>query len=242
LNLENKFKKTKRELFNKEYFTNRDISYYNEEGLTLDNYRKSYSCLISVMKEIEKLYSRVGLFKGGIKALDLGCGFGYLVKMLNDSGVNTKGVDISDYAIENVCAPDIKSKVVCGDILNLPEYFEEDEFNVVFASAILEYYSEEEIYRIMEGLSRVTMDASRLVVLSFTNGGGLSVNDEAYNDKYRMTKISPVEWCKILTYADEVSLEKINMLSSLGEITVFQCSIHGLIENNENNNIKAIGV
>ena len=52
--------------------------------------------------------------------LEYGCAHGYLVKALNDFGINAFGLDISEYALKN-CPSDIKNKVNIIKKDNLPK-------------------------------------------------------------------------------------------------------------------------
>jgi 2-polyprenyl-3-methyl-5-hydroxy-6-metoxy-1,4-benzoquinol methylase len=52
------------------------------------------------------------------KCLDIGCSTGAVVKLLNDNNIETDGVEISHLAI-GLSYPDIKKKMLFGDILNL---------------------------------------------------------------------------------------------------------------------------
>jgi hypothetical protein len=72
--------------------------------------------------------------------LDIGTGCGYLVKTLREKGVDAWGTEISEYALQNSCAP---GYVVYGDIRNLP--FKDDKFEVIHSQGVWEYIPEDEV-------------------------------------------------------------------------------------------------
>ena len=79
------------------------------------------------------------LKKESIKWLDVGCGYGYLVKEAREFSVGgmsiqSFGVDISKYAISK---SDAKQWLTRGDTCNLP--FKDETFDVVSAFHIVEH-------------------------------------------------------------------------------------------------------
>lgn len=67
---------------------------------------------------------------GKVRYLDIGCGCGYLVKLLKDKGASAKGLEISQYAVDNS-----HGNVVLGTIVDIP--FKDNSFDVVFLNAVI---------------------------------------------------------------------------------------------------------
>lgn len=92
----------KKNIFNKDYFT---------DGIT-----KGISCYENYRWIPELTYPMAHAFynflklKSNSNVLEFGCANGFLVKCLKDFGVNSFGVDISTYAIEN-CPNDITKRL-----------------------------------------------------------------------------------------------------------------------------------
>lgn len=103
-----------------------DQSYFNSTWGTL--HRHDY---IESWAQQLKQYPRV---------LDCGTGCGFMVKRLRELGVDAWGVDTSEYAIANSCAP---GYVLNASVTDLP--FSDDRFDVVFSNGLWEYLSEDEI-------------------------------------------------------------------------------------------------
>ena len=77
----------------------------------------------------------------GIKSvLDVGTGCGYFVKRLREVGLDAWGTEISQYALDNCCAP---GYVVWGDVRDLP--FKDKRFDLVFSQGLWTYIPEEDV-------------------------------------------------------------------------------------------------
>jgi SAM-dependent methyltransferase len=70
-----------------------------------------------------------GINPRGKRFLDIGCGRGYLLKMMDEQGSETLGIDISDYAIKACHEKDLN--VVALPIENLLDYPEIGQFDLV---------------------------------------------------------------------------------------------------------------
>ena len=89
--------------YNKDYYENgvaKGISGY-------DNYR----WIPELTYPMAHAFYNFLKLKRNSNILEYGCANGYLVKCLNDFGVNSYGVDISNYAINN-CPTDVKNRLV----------------------------------------------------------------------------------------------------------------------------------
>ena len=99
--------------------------------------------------------------------LDVGCGKGFMMHDMAElvPGIIVKGVDISDYAIENAIE-DMKPHVRVANAKNLP--FEDNSFDVVISINTVHNLGRDEcavvlreIERVSKGKSFVTVDAYR---------------------------------------------------------------------------------
>lgn len=99
--------------------------------------------------------------------LDVGCGKGFMMHDLAAlvPGITVRGVDISEYAIENAMQ-DMKSHVQVADARGLP--FEDNSFDVVISITTIHNLDRDdcarglrEIERVSRGKSFVTLDAYR---------------------------------------------------------------------------------
>ncbi len=99
--------------------------------------------------------------------LDVGCAKGFMMHDLAEliPGITVRGIDISEYAIENAIE-DMKPFVELGNAVNLP--FENNSFDVVISITTVHNLEREdcakalqEVERVSRGKSFVTLDAYR---------------------------------------------------------------------------------
>ncbi len=86
---------------------------------------------------------------GKVRYLDLGCGCGYLVKLLREKGCDAWGLEISAYAIANSCDP---AHVRLGDIRDIPF---PSGFDVVHSQGVWGYFPKEDIQKAWAECKRV---------------------------------------------------------------------------------------
>jgi len=100
-------------------------------------------------------------------ALDVGCGKGFMLHDMAEliPGIMVRGLDISEYAIENAI-DDMKPYVQVGDAKELP--FEDNSFDVVISITTVHNLERDEcgqalreIERVSQGKSFITVDAYR---------------------------------------------------------------------------------
>ncbi|MFH1309968.1 MAG: class I SAM-dependent methyltransferase [Candidatus Omnitrophota bacterium] len=104
---------------------------------------------------------------GNSSLLDVGCGKGFMIHDLAEliQGITVKGIDISEYAVNNAIE-DMKQNVRVADAKNLP--FEDNSFDVVVSINTVHNLEREEcaqalkeIERVSKGKSFITVDAYR---------------------------------------------------------------------------------
>jgi hypothetical protein len=86
---------------------------------------------------------------GKCRILDIGTGCGYLVKTLREKGCDAWGLDISQYAVDNSCAPHY---IRLGSVTDIPFA---SGFNVVHSQGLWEYVAEDDIQKAWSECKRV---------------------------------------------------------------------------------------
>lgn len=128
----------KEEIFGKEFFDG------NKGGLGV------YRCYPyeNIYPECKILSSLITDRFSPLRVLDIGCAKGFLVKALNDQGVDAWGVDISDYAI-STSSEDIRPRLHAVDLNTEPLPFEDESFDFITFLGTIEYLNDYE-YTIRE--------------------------------------------------------------------------------------------
>ncbi|MCK4233397.1 methyltransferase domain-containing protein [candidate division WOR-3 bacterium] len=101
------------------------VGFYSYEGA--EAYRYHYINGINIMKEY---------FNGG-KLLDVGCGVGYFIKMVQNSGFDSSGIDFSSVAAE-VAREKFGLTVIVGELAEVG--FKPDSFDIVTLWNVLEHF------------------------------------------------------------------------------------------------------
>jgi protein-L-isoaspartate(D-aspartate) O-methyltransferase len=117
-------------------------------------------------KVAEKMISHYKL-KSGDKVLDVGCGKGFLLYDFTQvlPGVETTGIDVSEYAIEN-SKPEIKPYLQKGSAIKLP--FKDNSFDLVVSVTTLHNLYCMELYSALKEIQRVSKN-SYICVESYRN-------------------------------------------------------------------------
>lgn len=117
------------EHYNKDYFTgkktyqdNGETKLYHGPSLTWEGFQPVSDALAKILP------------KGSL--LDVGCSAGDLTRRMLLHGFDARGIDISQYAIDN-CHPDMKGRLSCADISTVPDVG--GPFDVLISTDLLEH-------------------------------------------------------------------------------------------------------
>lgn len=102
--------------------------------------------------------------------LDVGCGKGFMLHDLAEliSGITVKGVDISEYAIENAI-DDMKQHIQVANAKGLP--FEDNSFDVVISVNTVHNLERPECAKALQEIERVSRGKSFITVDAYRNDG-----------------------------------------------------------------------
>ena len=100
--------------------------------------------------------------------LDVGCAKGFMLHDMAEliPGINVKGIDISQYAIDNAIE-DMKGHVQTGDARELP--FEDNSFDVVISVTTVHNFDREECIQALQEIERVSQGKSFITVDAYRN-------------------------------------------------------------------------
>ena len=100
--------------------------------------------------------------------LDVGCGKGFMLYDLKRviPGMKLKGIDISEYAIEN-CKDEVKEDLLVANAIDLP--FEDNSFDVVISINTVHNLEIDDCGKALREISRVSKKHSYITVDAYTN-------------------------------------------------------------------------
>lgn len=118
--------------------------------------------------EVVKDFSDYYNLGDGSKILDIGCGKGFMIYdfLQHNNKYNVKGIDISNYAIEN-SMPEVKGKLEVGDAKKLN--FEDNSFDLVIAINTIHNLEKEDCAKALLEINRVSKKASFVTVDAYRN-------------------------------------------------------------------------
>jgi len=94
------------------------------------------------MKEMQRIYFPKSVIEEKIqpksKILDIGCAFGFFLKLCDEYNLETYGLDISDYAIRKA-KKITKAKLYLRDINDMLDIFSDEYFDLVTMFDIIEH-------------------------------------------------------------------------------------------------------
>jgi len=147
-------------MFDKEYF----------EGGGISNYR-SYKDMMMMMKKVyfPKVLKDVKIPKGS-KILDIGCAYGYFLKLCEEIDCETYGIDISEYAINMAKQELKKTKLFVHDVEKGLDMFRDNFFDLVTMFDVIEHLKSpflvlKEIYRILKPAGKLIITTPNLNAL-----------------------------------------------------------------------------
>lgn len=106
--------------------------------------------------------------KPGDKILDVGCGKAFLLHDFKEAmpGLEVKGIDISEYAIEN-SKPEVREFLEVANAVELP--FEDDSFDLVISLNTLHNLYTYDLEKAIKEIERVGKKNKYIVVESYRN-------------------------------------------------------------------------
>jgi SAM-dependent methyltransferase len=118
--------------------------------------------------EVIKDFSDYYNLGDGSKILDIGCGKGFMIYdfLQHNNKYIVKGIDISNYAIEN-SMPEVKGKLEVGDAKKLN--FEDNSFDLVIAINTIHNLEKEECGKSLREIERVSKKNKFIVVDAYKN-------------------------------------------------------------------------
>ncbi len=168
---------------------------YNSSYKTyLSDFNPKY--IASMWKSYDYMYlPLISSFPKDIEILELGCGRGYLLEYLKNTGFNNlKGIDISEEQIEIS-----KTKGFDVKVADAFEYLKNNgsKFKLIFALDFVEHFYKEELFQLFEGIFE-NLEEGGLLIMHTPNGQAIISPKMIYGDLTHLTIFTPVSAQQIL--------------------------------------------
>lgn len=151
------------------------------EYQTMRAYSEYYWWHIGKRHLLKSLYEKFVKNKGNLAILEIGCGSGDVLSLVQDWG-NVRGIDISPEAV-NYCKIKGFKNVVCGDLATMDISNEKEKYDIILALDVLEHIQDDvdimkKVNKMLkrEGLFFITVPAFKFL---------WSTHDEALHHKRR---------------------------------------------------------
>lgn len=140
----------------------------NKKAIDINNAKDLYDLLQHSFEGEENILRKqrrqwVNYFRAGDKVLDIGCGNGFFIEMLQEAGVNAVGIDIDQH------------KVIQGHAKGLniqrkrAEYFlndKKEEYDGIFLGYIIEHLPVHEVLHLLIQCTKALKRSGKLIILS----------------------------------------------------------------------------
>jgi len=160
---------------------------YDRKWFAEYGHARDYKEMQKVMEDIyfPQAIIRERIAKGA-KVLDIGCAFGYFLKCCDDYRLETYGVDISDYAIQQAWEI-TKAKLLTHDINEGLAMFEDNFFDLISVFDTIEHLASpynllKEVHRVLrpEGKVIITVDNLHAIARIWKRGKWQGFTEETH--------------------------------------------------------------
>lgn len=142
--------------YNADYFDGKLSATPHAEGY-LD-----YSLHEHMLTEVENFTSKLNpSVLATKKVLEIGCAKGFLVQKLRDLGIDTYGIDVSQYAID-VSPSEVKPYISVGDVRDLSAY-KSNEFDYLFSVRVLICLDPNELDSVIAEMNKISKNQIHIV-------------------------------------------------------------------------------
>ena len=126
------------------------------------NYERGYEVIQRHIREfVFPLIKKHVEVREGMRVLDIGCAYGYLLSLFDNAMCETYGIDISEYAIEQARRITRAKLYVCDADRGLP-MFQDDFFDLIIMLHVIEHLRSP--YNVLKEVYRVLKPRSTLIV------------------------------------------------------------------------------
>lgn len=169
-----------------------DKNYFERYGGTGYTPETAYWHLRPFATSISSLVKFYVRRKPSVRALDIGCAKGYLVKMLREGGIEALGVDVSEYTVNNAL-DDVKPYLHKVDVENEFLPFQHKFFDLIISHSTFEHLRLRRMPFILSEIHRV-LKLGGLLIINVPS----PLNKAEAEKPEHITMLSRKEWIKLI--------------------------------------------
>lgn len=160
-------------------------------SLTYDELANEYEARVEVLRPVtEYLISNLTKFLApGSLVLDVGCAVGYTTEILNELGMNARGIDLSENMAQLARRRNPDSIIDTGDFLT--HDYGDTMFDAVFMSAYIHLFPEDIAHKQIKKADRILIPGGYLLISTTKNTRsteGFQTKDDYNHDRKRYRK------------------------------------------------------
>ena len=160
-----------------------------------EKFRGSEELIKERQKKYLKFINPLKILKDEVKALDIGCGRGEWISLLNENGFNARGIDINDSMVKVASQKGLNAAV--SDALGELKSLEENSLDIITAFQVVEHIKFDDVLELIKEAKRVLAPCG-ILILETPNPENIMVGTQwFYLDA---THKNPIP-CELLSFA-----------------------------------------
>lgn len=160
-----------------------------------EKFRGSEELIKERQKKYLKFINPLKILKDEVKALDIGCGRGEWISLLNENGFNARGIDINESMVKVASQKGLNAAV--SDALGELKSLEENSLDIITAFQVVEHIKFDDVLELIKEAKRVLAPCG-ILILETPNPENIMVGTQwFYLDA---THKNPIP-CELLSFA-----------------------------------------
>lgn len=160
-----------------------------------EKFRGSEELIKERQKKYLKFINPLKILKDEVKALDIGCGRGEWISLLNENGFNARGIDVNESMVKVASQKGLNA--VANDALGELKSLEENSLDIITAFQVVEHIKFDDVLELIKEAKRVLAPCG-ILILETPNPENIMVGTQwFYLDA---THKNPIP-CELLSFA-----------------------------------------
>ena len=160
-----------------------------------EKFRGSEELIKERQKKYLKFINPLKILKDEVKALDIGCGRGEWISLLNENGFNARGIDINESMVKVASQKGLNAAV--NDALGELKSLDENSLDIITAFQVVEHIKFDDVLELIKEAKRVLAPCG-ILILETPNPENIMVGTQwFYLDA---THKNPIP-CELLSFA-----------------------------------------